>query len=64
MITYTHNNDGNVMVFLCGVHVGFIAPVDGGFRYSTKDRRSHGEVLPTVRDVKVSLEGDDAEVAG
>lgn len=57
MIAYQKCKDGKLAVRLDGRIVGHIKKNPGtGWYYQPKGSRSKGEVLPTVQDVKRSLE--------
>ena len=56
MITYKELANGSVRVFLDGKHVGTIGRISTGYAYYPHGSKSYGEVLPTIAEVKATLE--------
>jgi len=51
--------DGNEMtVHLDGKKIGDIIKVEGGFQYFPNKMKEGGEIFPTIKGVKLSLEED------
>ncbi len=46
----------NISVYIDGKRVGTIKPVPNGFAYYPLGSRTRGEVMPTVEEIKHSLE--------
>ena len=57
MISYICGNTG-VSVRIDGKVVGEIRRVEGGFQYFPKGHSNGGEILPTVKAVKLTLEAE------
>lgn len=61
MITYEKTYSGaNIIVFIDNKLAGHITQVEGGYQYfpKTKGKKIGGEIFPTIKQVKESLEND------